>query len=76
MASVEGSGLEFTPAPPAPVLDVRAERRRRPRERFRAQSATLDRRGDLVGGAGRLGLRADRFAQPQHELFDRRHVER
>jgi len=36
MASVEGSGLEFTPAPPAPVLDVRAERRRRRRELLRA----------------------------------------
>jgi peptide/nickel transport system permease protein len=36
MASVEGSGLELTPAPPAPVLDVRAERRRRRRELFRA----------------------------------------
>jgi peptide/nickel transport system permease protein len=37
MASVEGSGLELTPpAPPAPVLDVRAERSRRRRELFRA----------------------------------------
>jgi peptide/nickel transport system permease protein len=35
MASVEGSGLELTPAP-APVLDVRAERRRRRRELYRA----------------------------------------
>src|SRR5690242_21665206 len=36
MASVEGSGLELTPVPPAPVLDVRAERRRRRRELLRA----------------------------------------
>jgi peptide/nickel transport system permease protein len=37
MASVEGSGLELTPAPPAPpVLDVRAERRRRRQEFVRA----------------------------------------
>jgi len=36
MASLEGKGLELTPAPPAPVLDVRAERRRRRRELLRA----------------------------------------
>ena len=36
MASLEGSGLELTPAPPAPVLDVRAERRRRRQEFLRA----------------------------------------
>jgi peptide/nickel transport system permease protein len=36
MASVEDSGLELTPVPPTPVLDVRAERRRRRREFLRA----------------------------------------
>jgi peptide/nickel transport system permease protein len=36
VASLEGSGLELTPAPPAPVLDVRAERRRRRQEFLRA----------------------------------------
>jgi peptide/nickel transport system permease protein len=35
MASLEGSGVELTPVPPAPVLDVRAERRRRRRELLR-----------------------------------------
>jgi peptide/nickel transport system permease protein len=38
MASLEGSDLELTPVPPAPVLDVRAERRRRRREFLHALS--------------------------------------